>query len=134
MDITSVYELQSAKDVVLPRALEESFTAFISSSGMPFEPMVSWEGEKSRIHFLFLNKDLKELVEEFLFTFEPDGFHATEIAIPNDRVKHVERIAAESGWKSFIRQQGTERTRICFIRTPRSVPADELEERVELVS
>ena len=134
MEVISMYELRGKNDVILPRALEESFTAFISSSGMPFEPIVSWEGECSLIHFLFLSKDLKELVEEFLLTFEPDGFHSSEIAIPNDRVKHVERIAAESGWKSFVRQHGSERTRICFIRTPRSVPAEELEERVELVS
>jgi hypothetical protein len=134
MEVTSVYELAGESDVILPRALEEGFIAFVSASGMPFSPQVSWEGERSRIHFLFLNKDIRDLVEEFLLTFEPDEFHALEMAVPNDRVKHAERIAHESGWKSFIRQQGADRTRICFIRTPRSIPATELEERVDLVS
>lgn len=134
MEVTSVYEIAGESDVILPRALEESFVAFVSASGMPFAPQVKWEGEHSRIHFLLLNKDLRDLVEEFLLTFEPDEFHAVEIAVPNDRVKHTERISRESGWKPFIRQRGAERTRICFIRTPRSIPSAELEERVELVS
>ncbi len=101
---------------------------------MPFAPGVTVEGEKSHIHFLFLNKDLKPLVEEFLAKFEPDGYSTYEVAVPNDRVKHAERIAAESGWQFFIRQQGADRTRICFIKTSSGVNVNELEERIELVS
>ncbi|HYM20898.1 MAG TPA: hypothetical protein VEW28_07835 [Candidatus Kapabacteria bacterium] len=129
-----IYRIPSETDVIFPAALEEAFTSFVSASGMPFAPRVSHEGANVRIHFFFVSKPLEELVKEFLATFEPDGFHATELAVPNDRVKHVIRIAEESNWLPFIRQQGADRARICFIRTPRSVTAVELEERIELVS
>jgi hypothetical protein len=129
-----IYRIKGANDVVIPEALEEAFTSFVSASGMPFAPQVFHEDANVRIHFLFLSKPLEDLVTEFFATFEPDGFHATELAVPNDRVKHTLRIADESNWIPFIRQEGTDRTRICFIRTPRSVTATELEERVELVS
>lgn len=131
---TPIYLITSDSDVTLPRALEESFVAFISASGMPFAPEVKIEGEKSHIHFLFLNIELKPLVEEFLAKFEPDGYYTYEVAVPNDRVKHAERIAVESGWQYFIRQQGSDRTRICFIKTSTSIGVGELEERIELVS
>ena len=131
---TPIYLITSDTDVTLPKPLEESFIAFISASGMPFAPEVKVDGEKSHIHFLFLNKDLKPLVEEFMAKFEPDGYYTYEVAVPNDRVKHAERIASESGWQFFIRQQGTDRTRICFIKTSSGVGVDELEERIELVS
>lgn len=131
---TQVYEITSETDVILPKVLEESFVAFISASGMPFAPEVRVEGEKSHIHFLFLNKDLRLLVEEFIATFEPDGYYTYEAAIPIERVKHVERIASESGWQSFIRQQGAERTRICFLKTSAGISCAELEERIEIVS
>ena len=129
-----IYRIKSETDVVIPGALEDAFIAFVSASGMPFMPQVHHEDANVRIHFLFLSKPLEEMVKEFFATFEPDGFHATELAVPNDRVKHTIRIAEESNWIPFIRQEGTERTRICFIRTPRSVTATELEERIELVS
>ncbi len=121
-------------DVVFPASLEDAFTTFMSDSGMPFAPQVTIEDAKAHIHFLFLIKPIEELVEEFLAKFEPDGYHAIELAVPNDRLKHVLRIADESEWLSFIRQQGVDRTRICFIRTPRSVTTAELEERIDLVS
>lgn len=131
---TPIFSVTSDTDVTLPKALEESFIAFISASGMPFAPEVRSEGDRSHIHFLFLNKDLRSLVEEFLAKFEPDGFYTYEAAVPNDRVKHTERIATESGWEYFIRQQGTDRTRICFIKSSDGVHVGELEERIELVS
>lgn len=129
-----IYELRGDHDIILPRALEESFTTFVAASGMPFEPTVHVEGERIVIHFLYLSRPLREMVEEYLAVFEPDGMNATEIAVPNDRVKHSERIAEESGWIPFVRQRGAERSRICFIRTPSAVGIDELEERIELVS
>lgn len=128
-----IYRLQGESDILLPAALEEAFTGFVSHSGMPFAPQVSHEDSKVRIHFLFVSKPLNELADEFLAKFEPDGFHAIELAIPNDRVKHAIRVADEGEWISFTRQQGSEKSRLCFIRTPRSIPASELEERVELV-
>jgi hypothetical protein len=128
-----IYRLQGETDIVLPGALEDAFTDFVSRSGMPFAPQVSHEDSKVRVHFLFVSKPLNELADEFLAKFEPDGFHAIELAVPNDRLKHVVRVADEGEWISFIRQQGAERTRLCFIRTPRSIPTSELEERVELV-
>jgi hypothetical protein len=131
---TPIYLITSDTDVTLPKVLEESFIAFISASGMPFAPQVKTEGERSHIHFLFLNKDLKPLVEEFMAKFEPDGYYTYESAVPNERVKHVERVATESGWDFFTRQQGADRTRICFIKTSSGVSVDELEERIELVS
>ena len=128
-----IYELRSEYDVVLPKALEESFTAFVSASGMPFAPSVSHEGDQVVIHYLFLNQPLKGIIDEFLAVFEPDGYNALELAVPNDRIKHVERVAEESGWLSFIRQRGADRTRICFIRTDHAEAVDELEERIEIV-
>jgi len=133
MDIQSIYKLKSDKEVILPASLKDGFLGFVADNGIQFAPQVREESEKALFHFLFLNISLKKLVEDFLLTFEPDDFWATEIAVPNDRVKHTERIARDSGWISYIRQQGTEKTRICFIRTPRAVPVTELEERVELV-
>ena len=129
-----IYEIHTQHDVVLPAALEEAFVEFLSSSGMPFAPQVTTKEEKSHIHFLFLNKKLEDLVDEFLDTFEPDGFHTTELAVPNDRLKHVLRVAEESNWIPFVRHVGAERTRIVFIRTRRSLPATELEVRIELVA
>lgn len=134
MTRSQIYEVHTQHDLVLPAALEEAFTAFLSASGMPFAPQVTLKEEKAYIHFLFLNKKIEDLTDEFLATFEPDGFHATELAVPNDRLKHVIRVGEESNWIPFIRHEGAERTRICFIRTRRSVPATELEERIELVS
>lgn len=134
MTASAIYELRGEQDIILPRALEESFTAFVAASGMPFAPAVTFEGELAVVHFLFLSRPLPEIAEEFFAVFEPDGYNALEIAVPNERVKHTERIAEESGWLAFIRQRGAERSRICFIRTVRSVSLDELEERVELVS
>jgi hypothetical protein len=134
MTHTQIYEVHTQYDVVLPAALEEAFTEFLSASGMPFAPQVTTKEERSSIHFLFLNKKLEDLVDEFLLTFEPDGFHAIEIAVPNNRLKHVIRVGQESNWIPFIRHEGAERTRVCFVRTRRSVTASELEERIELVS
>ena len=128
-----IYELRGEQDIVLPMALEESFTAFVSLSGMPFAPTISSEGDHTVVHFLYLSKPLKEIADEFFAVFEPDGYSAIEIAVPNDRIKHTERVAEESGWLSFIRQRGAERTRICFIRTKNAESVDELEERIELV-
>src|SRR5256885_897023 len=122
MDIQSIYKIKSDNEVILPAALKDGFLSFIADSGIQFAPQVREEDEKALFHFLFLNASLKTLTEEFLLQFEPDDFWATEIAVPNERVKHTERIARDSAWISFIRQQGTEKTRICFIRTPRSVP------------
>lgn len=133
MDIQNIYKLRSENEVILPASLKNSFLAFVSDNGIQFAPQVREEDEKALFHFLFLNVSIKKLVEEFLLTFEPDDFWATEIAVPNDRVKHTERIASDSEWISYIRQRGTEKTRICFVRTPRSVPVTELEERIELV-
>ncbi len=133
MKFESIYRHQGDNDVTLPAALEELFTGFVSDSGMPFAPQITHSDEKVNIHFLFLTKPLKELVDEFLARFEPDGFYTIEAAVANDRLKHAVRIAEESNWIPFVRQEGTDRTRVCFIRTPRSVPASELEERVELV-
>jgi hypothetical protein len=133
MDIQSIYKLKSEKEVILPASLKDNFLAFLSDNGIQFAPQVREENEKALFHFLFLNTSLKKIVEEFLLMFEPDDFWATEIAVPNDRVKHTERIARDSDWISYIRQQGTDKTRICFVRTPRSVPVSELEERIELV-
>lgn len=133
MDIQNIYKLKSEKEVVLPASLKDSFLEFLSSSGIQFAPQVTERSEKALFHFLFLNTSLEDLVKEFLLMFEPDDFWATELAVPNDRVKHTERIATDSGWISYIRQSGAEKTRICFVRTPRSVPVTELEERVELV-
>ncbi len=129
-----IYEVHTQHDVVLPAALEEAFTSFVSASGMPFAPQVTVKDERAQIHFLFLNKKIEDLVDEFLATFEPDGFHAVEVAVPNDRIKHVMRVGEESDWIPFIRQEGTERSRICFVRTRRSITAADLEERIELVS
>ncbi len=134
MNTTTIFELRSEHDVVLPTALEEAFIAFVSGSGMPFEPTVTHEDERSVIHFLFLNVTLEGLVTEFLATFVADDVIATEIAVMNERLKHTMKISKESGWLPFVRQHGTDRTRICFIRTSRSVPLAELEERIELVS
>jgi hypothetical protein len=133
MDIQNIYKLKSDSEVILPASLKDSFLSFVSDNGIQFAPQVREENEKALFHFLFLNTSLKDLVEEFLLMFDPDDFWATEIAVPNNRVKHTERIATDSEWISYIRQQGTDKTRICFVRTPRSVPITELEERVELV-
>ncbi len=133
MDIHNIYKLKSEKEVVLPASMKDSFLGFLSDNGIQFAPQVQEEDEKALFHFLFLNSSLEKLVQEFLLTFVPDDFWATEIAVPNDRVKQTERIASDSEWMSYIRQQGTDKTRICFVRTPRSVPVTELEERVELV-
>lgn len=130
---SSIYHLRGETDILLPGALEEAFTEFVSNSGMPFAPQVTHEDSTVRIHFLFLSKPLKTLADEFLATFEPDGFHTLEVAIPNDRIKHAIRVADEGQWISFTRYEGADRSRICFIRTPRSIPAAELEERIELV-
>ncbi len=118
---------------MLPLSLKDSFLGFLSDNGIQFAPQVREQDEKALFHFLFLNTSLKDLSENFLLMFEPDDFWATEIAVPNDRIKQTERIASDSEWISYIRQQGTDKTRICFVRTPRSVPVSELEERVELV-
>ena len=133
MNIQNIYTLKSDTEVILPLSLKDSFLGFLSDSGIQFAPQVREEDEKALFLFLFLNISLKNLVEDFLLMFEPDDFWATEIAVPNERVKHTERIASESEWISYIRQQGIDKTRICFVRTPRSVPVTELEERVELV-
>ncbi|MEI8135344.1 MAG: hypothetical protein WCH46_09805 [bacterium] len=133
MDFQSIYRLKSEKEVILPTSLKEAFLTFVADNGIQFSPQVRDEDEKTTFHFLFLNGSLQNLVEQFLAMFEPDDFWATEIAVPNERVKHVERVAGESHWLSYIRQQGTDKTRICFVRTPRSVPVTELEERVDLV-
>jgi hypothetical protein len=133
MTRSQIYEVHTQHDVVLPAALEEAFVEFVSASGMPFTPQVTMKAEKAHIHFLFLNKKIEDLTDEFLAAFEPDGFHATELAVPNDRLKHVIRVGEDSNWIPFIRHEGTVMTRICFIRTRRSVPAAELEERIELV-
>jgi hypothetical protein len=133
-DTSSIYRLISANDVELPAVLAESFETFIANSGMPFAPTVTRDGENAVIHFLFLTKDLRDLIEEFLATMEPDGFYTTEIAVANDRVKHTIRIADESGWIPFIRQSGAERTRICFIKKMNGISAEDLEERIDLVS
>ena len=133
MEANEIYELRGEHDIVLPMALEESFTAFVSSSGMPFTPTVIVEGDRAIVHFLYVSQPLKDIVEEYLAVFEPDGYSATEVAVPNDRIKHTERVAEQSGWLSFIRQRGAERTRICFIRTKNAESIEELEERIELV-
>jgi hypothetical protein len=133
MEIQNIYKLKNEAEVILPASLKDGFLGFLSDNGIQFAPQVREEDEKATFHFLFLNVPLKKLVEDFLQTFEPDDFWATEIAVPNDRVKHTERIAEDSGWITYVRRQGTEKTRICFIRTPRAVPVTELEERVELV-
>src|SRR6187399_3026104 len=98
---TPIYLITSDTDVTLPKPLEESFIAFISASGMPFAPEVKVDGERSHIHFLFLNKDLKPLVEEFMAKFEPDGYYTYEVAVPNDRVKHAERIHLKAAGSSL---------------------------------
>lgn len=129
-----IYSLRDERNIVIPMALEDSFTSFVAASGMPFAPTVTVEGDHAVIHFLYVSRSLRDLAEEYFAVFEPDGYNAIEVAVPNDRVKHTLRISAESGWLSFIRQQGAERSRICFIRTPRATSAVELEERIELVS
>jgi hypothetical protein len=134
MVANEIYELRGEHDIILPRALEESFTAFVSASGMPFAPVVTIEGDTAIIHFLFLSQPLKDIAEEYFAVFEADDYNTIELAVPNERIKHTERIAEESGWLSFIRQQGAERSRICFIRTSNAVGTSELEERIELVS
>src|SRR6266480_1190219 len=133
MEIKDIYRLKTDTEVTLPASLRDSFLTYIAENGIQFYPQVSEHDEKATFHFLFLNRSLKDLVEEFLFQFEPEGFWATEIAVPNERIKQTERIASDSGWITYIRQQGTDKTRICFIRTPRAVPVTELEVRVELV-
>ncbi len=133
MDIHNIYKLKNEKEVILPATMKDSFLDYLSDNGIQFAPQVQEEDEKALFHFLFLNSSLEKLVQVFLLTFTPDDFWATEIAVPNDRVKHTQRIADESNWITYIRQQGAEKTRICFVRTPRSVPVTELEERVELV-
>ena len=133
MDIQNIYQLKSDKEVILPASLKDSFLGYVSDNAIQFAPQVREESESALFHFLFLNTPLEKLVQEYLLTFEPDDFWATEIAVPNDRVKHTDRIARDSGWISYIRQQGIDKTRICFIRTPRAVPVTELEERVERV-
>ena len=133
MNIQNIYTLKSDTEVILPASLKEGFLSFLSDNGIQFAPQVREEDEKVLFHFLFLNTSLKDLTENFLLMFEPDDFWATEIAVPNDRIKQTERIASDSEWISYIRQQGTDKTRICFVRTRRSVPVSELEERVELV-
>jgi hypothetical protein len=133
VDIQNIYTLKSDKEVILPASLKDSFLMFLSDNSIQFAPQVREENEKTLFHFLFLNTSLKKLVEQFLLQFEPDDFWATEIAVPNNRVKHTERIASDSDWMSYVRQQGSDKTRICFVRTPRSVPVTELEERIELV-
>jgi len=133
MDIHSIYKLKNEAEVVLPASLKDGFLSFLSDNGIQFAPQIREEDEKATFHFLFLTIPLKDLVEDFLHRFEPDDFWATEIAVPNDRIKHTERIAEDSGWITYVRQQGAEKTRICFVRTPRAVPVTELEERVELV-
>src|ERR1051326_4703414 len=120
MEIQNIYKLKSDNEVILPASLKDSFLNFVSDNGIQFAPQISEEDEKVLFHFLFLNTSLKNLVENFLLQFEPDDFWATEIAVPNDRVKHTEKIGTESEWISFIRQRGSDKTRICFIRTPRS--------------
>src|SRR5438128_12580877 len=127
MDIRDLYRLRSDTEIVLPASLKDGFLQFVADNGIQFSPQVSERDEKATFHFLFLNRSLKELAEEFFLTFTPDDFWATEIAVPNDRIKHTERIASESGWLSYVRQQGSDKTRICFVRTPRSVPVTELE-------
>ena len=128
-----MFRLKSDSEVILPASLKDGFLDFISDNGIQFAPQVQEKDEKATFHFLFLSTSLKDLVESFLLTFHPDDFWATEIAVPNDRVKHTERIGQESGWITYIRQQGADKTRICFVRTPRAVPVTELEERVDLV-
>jgi hypothetical protein len=134
MEIQNIYKLKSENEVLLPASLKDSFLGFVADNGIQFAPQVREENESVLFHFLFLNTSLKDLVEKFLLQFEPDDFWTTEIAVPNDRVKHTERIGSDSEWISFIRQRGSDKTRICFVRTPRSVPVMELEGRVELVS
>jgi hypothetical protein len=133
MDIKSIYKLKNDTEVILPASLKDSFLEFVADNGIQFSPQVTEIDEKAIFHFLFLNRSLTDLTEEFLLTFEPEGFWATEIAVPNNRLKQTQRIASDSGWITYIRQQGTDKTRICFVRTPRAVPVTELEERVELV-
>lgn len=133
MNIQNIYTLKSDTEVILPLSLKDSFLGFLSDNGIQFAPQVREQDEKVVFHFLFLNTPLKDLTEEFLLMFEPDDFWATEIAVPNARVKQTERIATDSQWISYVRQQGADKTRICFVRTPRSVPVTELEERVELI-
>src|SRR5258708_19054834 len=98
MNIQSIYKLKSNTEVILPSSLKDSFLIFAAENGIQFSPQVTEREEKATFHFLFLNRSLKDLVEEFLFQFEPDDFSATEIAVPNDRVKHTERIARDSDW------------------------------------
>jgi hypothetical protein len=131
--INEIYELRGQSDIVLPKALEQSFTAFIAASGMPFAPTVTNEGDQVLVHFLYLSQPLEKLADEFLAVFEPDGYNTIEIAVPNDRVKHTLRVAEESGWRPFVRQKGAERSRICFIRTGNAERVEELEERIDLV-
>ncbi len=133
MDIQNIFTLKSDNEVILPASLKDGFLEFLSDNGIQFAPQVREENEKATFHFLFLNVPLRKLVEDFLLIFEPDDFWATEIAVPNDRVKHTKRIAEDSGWIPYIRQHGSEKTRICFVRTPRAVPVTELEERVDLL-
>lgn len=133
MEIESIYKIKSEKEVILPASLKDSFLDFVSNNGVQFAPQIREESESALFTFLFLTISLKELVEFYLATFVPDDFWATEIAVPNDRVKHVERLASDSQWIPYIRQRGGQKTRLCFIRTPRSVPVTELEERIELV-
>jgi len=134
MTANEIYEIRGEHDIVLPKSLEESFTVFVSLSGMPFAPTVTSENDRSIVHFLYLSQPLENIAEEFFAVFEPDGYNATEIAVPNDRIKHTERVAEESGWLSFVRQRGAERSRICFIRTQNAESTEELEERIELVT
>ncbi|MDP4231341.1 MAG: hypothetical protein Q8916_13160 [Bacteroidota bacterium] len=133
MEAKDIYRLKNENEVILPASLKDGFLAFLSDNGVQFAPQVKEEDEKALFHFLFLNRPLKDVVEEFLLKFDPDDFWATEIAVPNDRIKQTERIARDSEWISYVRQQGTEKTRLCFVRTPRSVPVTELEERIDLV-
>ncbi|MEP7235866.1 MAG: hypothetical protein ABI778_11285 [Ignavibacteriota bacterium] len=133
MEIQSIYRLKNEAEVILPASLKDAFLSFLSDNGIQFAPQVRESDEKATFHFLFLNMSLKDLVEDFLLQFQPDDFWATEIAVPNDRLKQTIKIAEDSNWIPYLRQRGTEKTRICFIRTPRSVPVNDLEERVELV-
>jgi len=134
MEVESLYTIISEQEVILPGALSEKFLEFVAQSGIHFAPLETVDGENSRFRFLMAPPDLNTLVQEFFALLEPDNYAASEMAVPNERIKHVERVARESGWLCFIRQHGGKNSRICFIRTGQSIPAAELEERVELVS
>lgn len=134
MKLESLYTIISDSEVALPSALTEMFLAFVAQNGMPFAPVTTAAGEQTCFKFLMQPNNLKGLVSDFFHMLEPDDYAASEIAVPNTRIKHAERIGEESGWLTFVRHQGVQKSRICFIRTSRAVPFTELEERVQLVS